>query len=133
MIKLQGCDPNLNMSMPNLQGGAGSMEPGFAYGQSNNTTRAGNHSMMGMAAARGLNSKSVLATGYRGANVSSTLLSSKQQINNSLNLSGNLHQSSMTVGLHKSGSVASLSSSNDKFQRSQVNIDRRMREDFDRL
>ena len=57
---------------------------------------------------------------------------------NALNLSSQMSQGSMTSAqvpgsLNKSDSMTSLGPTNEKLQRSQVNIDRRMREDFDRL
>ena len=50
-----------------------------------------------------------------------------------LNTSLSVNTSQPPGGMIKSQSMASLGSNEDKLQRSQLNIDRKMREDFDRL
>ena len=77
-------------------------------------------------AQRSVGSKSVV--NRSGLPYSSTLLSREH-----LGMSASRAQTRVGNTLTKSQSSNSLGQSNEKLQRSQVNIDRKMREDFDRL
>jgi len=77
-------------------------------------------------AQRGIGSKSVAMRPPNMNVYAGTLL-------NRDDLSGSVSRISGRHSLNKSTSMASLNNSVEKIQRSQLNIDKKMREDFDRL
>ena len=82
--------------------------------------------MIGLAQ-RGMGSKSVAMRPPNMNNVYAGTLLNRDDLNVSLSRVSGRHN------LNKSSSLASLNNSVEKIQRSQLNIDKKMREDFDRL